>query len=97
MNHTENTASVVKEARLLIHCLAMDVILLCAFASAVMCLLRRCLAIGIYVIIPITIFTYLVFLLPNFISTKLLYNFVLLKSDYFLKHFVSKHNFILIP
>jgi hypothetical protein len=34
MNDTENTASVVKEASLLIRCLAVDVLLLRAFAYA---------------------------------------------------------------
>jgi hypothetical protein len=45
-SHAENTASIVKEACLLIRCLAMDILLLRAFASARMCLPSPCLAIG---------------------------------------------------
>jgi hypothetical protein len=48
-DHAENTASIVKEDCLLIRYLAMDVLLLRAFASARICLPSRCLAIGLYV------------------------------------------------
>jgi hypothetical protein len=47
----ENTASIVKEACLLTHCLAMDVLFLRALAHAGMCLLSHCLAMGLYVTI----------------------------------------------
>jgi hypothetical protein len=47
----ENTASIVKEARLLIRCQGMDVLLLRALAPAGMCFPSRCLAMGIYVTI----------------------------------------------
>jgi hypothetical protein len=49
MKHAENTASTDNEARLLIGCLAMDVLLLRTFPSAGMCLSSRCLAMGLYV------------------------------------------------
>jgi hypothetical protein len=48
MDHAE-IASIVKEACLLIRCLAMDVILLLDLAPAEMCLLSRCLAMVLYV------------------------------------------------
>jgi hypothetical protein len=51
MDDAENRASIVKEASLLIHCLAMDVLLLRAFASAGVFLPSRCVAIGIHVTI----------------------------------------------
>jgi hypothetical protein len=43
-DHAENTASIIKEACLLIRCSAMDVLLLSALAPAGMCLPSRCLA-----------------------------------------------------
>jgi hypothetical protein len=46
---TQKTASLVKEACLLIRCLAMDVLLLLALAPAGMCLRSRCLAVGLSV------------------------------------------------
>jgi hypothetical protein len=49
MSQAENTASIVKEASLLPRCLAVDVLLLQAFASGGMCLPSRCLAMGIHV------------------------------------------------
>jgi hypothetical protein len=48
MDYVENTASIVKEACLLIRCLAMD-FLFRAMALAGMCLPSRCLAMGIHV------------------------------------------------
>jgi hypothetical protein len=47
----ENTASIIKEACLLIRCLTMDALFLRALARAGMCLPRCCLAMGIYVTI----------------------------------------------
>jgi hypothetical protein len=44
MDHTENTATIIKEMCLLIRCLAIDVLLLSEFACAGVCLLSRCLA-----------------------------------------------------
>jgi hypothetical protein len=44
--------SIVEKACLLTHCLLMDVLFLCELASARMCLPSRCLAMGLYVIIP---------------------------------------------
>jgi hypothetical protein len=52
--HTENTASVVKKACLLIRCVTIDVLLLHALAPAGMCLPSRCLAMGIHVTICCT-------------------------------------------
>jgi hypothetical protein len=46
MDHAENTASIVKEACLMIRYLATDAILLRALALAGMCLPSRCLAVG---------------------------------------------------
>jgi hypothetical protein len=46
---TQKTQSVVKEACLLIRYVAVDVLLLCAFASAAVYLPSRCLAMGIHV------------------------------------------------
>jgi hypothetical protein len=51
---TQKTVSVVKEACLLIRCLAMDVLLLHAFASGRVCLPNRCLA----MVIRITILSF---------------------------------------
>jgi hypothetical protein len=51
MNHTENTASVVKEVCLLVRFLAMDVLMLHAYALRE-CLQSRCLAMGIHITIP---------------------------------------------
>jgi hypothetical protein len=51
MNHAENTAFVVKETCLLIRYLAMDVLLLHAFAYAGICIPSRCLALRLYVTI----------------------------------------------
>jgi hypothetical protein len=48
MEHVENNLSIV-EACLMIRCLAMDVVLLRAYASAEMCLPSRCLVIGLYI------------------------------------------------
>jgi hypothetical protein len=49
-NHlAENTASIVKEVCLLTRCLAVDVLLWCAFASARICLPSPCLAMGMHV------------------------------------------------
>jgi hypothetical protein len=53
---TQKTASIVKEACLLIRCLAVDVLMLRTFASAGMCLPSRCLEMGIHVTIFISIF-----------------------------------------
>jgi hypothetical protein len=50
-DHAENTASIVKEVCLLIRCLAMNVLLFRAFASAEMYLPSRCLAVGMHVIL----------------------------------------------
>jgi hypothetical protein len=47
MDHAEYTASIVKEACLLIRCLVIDVLLLRASACAGMCLSSRCQAMGI--------------------------------------------------
>jgi hypothetical protein len=49
----KNTACIVKEECLLIRCLAMDVLLFRAFASAGMCLLSRYLAKSIHTTISI--------------------------------------------
>jgi hypothetical protein len=56
-DQAQNTASVVKEACLLIHCLAMGVILLRALAPAGRCLPNRCLAICIHVTVLIIVFS----------------------------------------
>jgi hypothetical protein len=50
MNHAEDTASIVKEVCLLIHCLAEDVLLLSTFASTGMCLASHYLATSRYVL-----------------------------------------------
>jgi hypothetical protein len=47
--------SIVEKTCLLIRCLAMDVLLLCAYASAGMCLPNRSLAMGLYVTIHLKI------------------------------------------
>jgi hypothetical protein len=49
MDHAENTASIVKQAYLLILCLAIDVLLLRVLAPAGMCLPSCCVAMGLYV------------------------------------------------
>jgi hypothetical protein len=49
MRPAENTASIFKEACLLIRCLAMDVLFLRALARAGMCLPSRRLAMGMHV------------------------------------------------
>jgi hypothetical protein len=54
----ENTASIFKEACLLVRCLAMGVLLLRVLAPARMCLPSRCLAIGLYVTLCIYQFIY---------------------------------------
>jgi hypothetical protein len=56
-DHTENTASIVKNACLLIRYLAVDILMLRAFTSAGMYLPSRCLAMGIHVIILIRLIT----------------------------------------
>jgi hypothetical protein len=48
-NHVEHTASIVREACLVVRCLGMDFLLLRALARAVMCLSSRCLAVGIHI------------------------------------------------
>jgi hypothetical protein len=50
-DHTENTARNVDEACLPRRCLAIDVLLFHAFASAGMCLASRCVAMGMHVTI----------------------------------------------
>jgi hypothetical protein len=45
----KHSLCIVEKACLLIHCLAMDVLLLRAYASAEMCLPSRCLAMGLYI------------------------------------------------
>jgi hypothetical protein len=50
-DHAENTASILKEACLLIRCLGVDVLLLRALAPAAMCLPSRCLAVDLYITI----------------------------------------------
>jgi hypothetical protein len=62
--HTENTASIVKEALLPIRCLTKDVILLRALATAAMCLPSRCLAMDLYV----TIWSYCIDTIGNIIK-----------------------------
>jgi hypothetical protein len=49
--NTQKTQPIFEKACLLIHCLAMDVLLLRVYASAGMCLPTRCLAMGLYVTI----------------------------------------------
>jgi hypothetical protein len=51
MHRAKNTTYIVKEAFVLIRCLAADVLLLLALAPAGMCLPNRCLAVGLYVTI----------------------------------------------
>jgi hypothetical protein len=53
----ENRVSIVKEACLLVCYLAMDVLLSCAWVAG-MCLPRRCLAMGIHVIIQTNFILY---------------------------------------
>jgi hypothetical protein len=55
MDHTENRASLLKEACLLIRCLAIDVLLLHTLAPIGMCLPSRCLAMSLYVAILLMI------------------------------------------
>jgi hypothetical protein len=54
-DHTEDTASIFKEACLRAHCLAMDV-LLYAYASKKMCSSSRCLAMDIHVTLSSSLF-----------------------------------------
>jgi hypothetical protein len=57
MTVKKNTDSIVKKAYLLIRCLAMEVLLLSAFASAGICIPSRCLAMGIHVTISVNHFS----------------------------------------